>query len=80
VATSACQNNVVIQPRVLRLGTGIAGTNEIVLDAPFWIHLPKLVLWVLFEGNLSVFIIKTYDGGNELSKSGSPSTEGQGPD
>ena len=30
------------------------------LDAPLYIHLPKLILWALFEGNLFVIVGETY--------------------
>ena len=43
---------------MMRAGAIFVG--DTVLDAPLYIHLPKLILWALFEGNLAVIIAESY--------------------
>ena len=54
------------------LHAGIAIAGDTVLDAPLYIHLPKLIIWTLFEGNLSVFIYESYQGSGVVSTRGLP--------
>ena len=36
--------------------------GDTVLDAPLYIHLPKLIIWALSEGNLFALLYESYQG------------------